>query len=338
MSEKNPFEFREQRSKLLLRLLDSAKNIDALRGKSLESVMRDRTTKSELIESLTDDDYFGLLDGINGILRGKPKKDWRMDGADVVIGAPLVPVEHVPPRQEDKVELLQGTLQVAKQMVHDGRVLEDVALLVAFAINDIHPYLDGNGRTGRFVFLMLAKDFEQAKDSLIDALGEEGRESVDVATAYLHRRCKDIWIKRRGLSDESVNPDGIVGIFNEIPTNEFKFKRGVDDETRRSIISAFRNDTDDFKYAVIDHVLSRGEGGRYQKKFPERTVLLFDRMCEELEPDELTEILRRYWRMKKEVVEIALDAIANPDEPEYRLDPKVGGGSIFQNFKKRCKT
>jgi len=102
-------------------------------------------------------DYQGFKDyltRINGVILGLPKTERGTTDADIEFGNPRSgDVEYLPPNPEDKEELLRKVFEAGKTL----RDPKDIGLLIYLSLQDIHPFLDGNGRTGRAVFNLLTQ-------------------------------------------------------------------------------------------------------------------------------------------------------------------------------------
>lgn len=122
-------------------------------------------------QQLSFDDAQAYLSRINGILREKPLHDRSEDGERVEVGFGIMgDTAYLPPPAERKAELMQYAFEGAKK-VSDRH---DRANLAYYAIQAIHPYLDGNGRTGRLVHELLDEgdlDAEQVA-AMVDHEGE----------------------------------------------------------------------------------------------------------------------------------------------------------------------
>jgi len=105
MGEQNQSEagMREERAEALFRFLKSAEK--------KEAVFSDEEHKRQFIENLTTEGFLQFLNGINGILRGKKKAEWKRDGETVKVDQMFYGIkfskEYIPPAYEDKPELLE---------------------------------------------------------------------------------------------------------------------------------------------------------------------------------------------------------------------------------------
>jgi hypothetical protein len=201
---------REQRANGLLRFLNFAKNIEPLEGRSFEEAFDTEEHKREFISSLDAEGFIALLNGLNGILRDKDKKDWAMDGKFVGVKGNFF----LSPFLEDKPELIGQVLSAMQRMNSEGKSLDDIAVLVASCINAIHPYANGNGRTSRFVYTVIANNEKQLTENQREkVLLDSGRDLIDVNPASVQNKILNIVSNNAGLNDKEVNPNNLQRIF-----------------------------------------------------------------------------------------------------------------------------
>ena len=146
---------REFAADRLIRFLNTSK-IELPGDVSVREVLRSKETIKNFILSLSPENYNRLLIGINAMVRNKSGHEtWHMDGEGVKMGG-----NDIFPAQADKEALLAQSLEAAKQMAAAGRSTEDIALLLSISLTAIHPFINGNGRTARFLLLMLIVGYD----------------------------------------------------------------------------------------------------------------------------------------------------------------------------------
>ncbi len=116
------------------------------------------------LEFIRGVDYQGFRDyltRINGVILGLPKTQRGTTDADIEFGnSHTGDVEYLPPNPEDKEGLLRKAFEAAKTL----RDPKDIGLLIYLSLQNIHPFLDGNGRTGRAVYNLLAQVNPQVEE------------------------------------------------------------------------------------------------------------------------------------------------------------------------------
>lgn len=128
----------------------------------------------EWIQKLSYEDFSNYLTRLNGILREVPIKQRSVDGKDVEISFGVVgdEISYLPPAAKEKETLMRETFDALKNIPDN----EDRALLTYYALQAIHPYSDGNGRTGRLAHeLISAEGKELTKEKLSGLLDHDKR-------------------------------------------------------------------------------------------------------------------------------------------------------------------
>lgn len=102
-------------------------------------------------QNLSYQDYCDHLTRLNGIIRETPIKNRSIDGKNVeiatLIGNKSI-TDYLPPDHNQKDDLMRKNFEALKKISNN----QDRALLNYYAIQAIHPYADGNGRTGRLLY------------------------------------------------------------------------------------------------------------------------------------------------------------------------------------------
>lgn len=78
MTEPQPDQ-RDRGADILLRFINQMKHLDILDGKSVEAAFSSEQATRETLHQLDREAFVNLLQGINGILRGKRSRDWKLD-------------------------------------------------------------------------------------------------------------------------------------------------------------------------------------------------------------------------------------------------------------------
>lgn len=137
------------------------------------------------IKDIPNEDLIKDLIFLNYLIREDIPRKKEIDGYNVTLqaggGFRDSFTTYNPPKYEEKINLLNQTIDTLKQ-IDDN---QDKALLAYYAIQFIHPFTDGNGRTGRLTYNLIAnestKDFSkndlntliQHKDELNDLSGRD---------------------------------------------------------------------------------------------------------------------------------------------------------------------
>jgi len=337
---------REKRADILLRFIDNANGINAFQGKRVEEVFSDDENKRLFIESLDDDSFIDLMNGINGILRNRKKEEWKMDGDGVTIAGPDegAPVEYAPPLHEDKSMLFNGVLRAAKEMNKDRRELNDIAILISSSINAIHPYDDANGRTSRFAYLLLAEVFsEKLKNNLKLALSDNGRdEAKDINPEMVERKIKAVLGEKNGYFNPDINKVNISMAEWEGNRCDIKINKEISEETKTKLLEILR-DRDFSSMAFFTYLNDIPGKDKYLKYYessewlgktePAKHNILVDVLYKDINEQEAQKVYSLYRKLKVEYIQTLIDSIANPNKNEYQIDDKKT--TILEYFKKR---
>lgn len=328
-------ENREQRAEVLLRFLHTAENIEPFHNKKFETIFFDEEHKREFIEDLSAEEFSQLLSGLNGILRDKKKEDWKMDGETVALESMFLGTGYVPPRQEEKPELLAEVLQTARAMSHEGKSMEDIALLISSSLNAIHPYLDANGRTSRMIYLLLTKDLgEEGKKELRAVLSENGRDKVNIDPGLIQGEITDLIKKELGINSEEILPETVVGLWREKQGEDLEFRSDVEENQRKLFSELLKKDGEYFFFAVKQYVDNNSLESKYIKKFPRFSRVLVEDLVKDLDSEGVNQILANYRNFKKEYVEKLIGCIADPNNEEYQVEiegQKIPLKTYFEN-------
>lgn len=333
-------ENRERRADVLLRFLNVAKNIEPLQGQKFETVFSDEKHKREFIENLSTGEFLQLLNGLNGILRGKKKEDWRMDGENVGVGGNVFTgLAYISPRQEDKPELLEKLLFSVKEMSKGGRNLKDVALAVSATINAIHPFLDGNGRTSRLLYSVLSENYtDESKEKLKMILSKsatlDGTE-ININPGLIQTKIKDLIESDVGIRNPKINQDNITNLFY-FPGQKLKFNLEINEKDKNLFIELLKKDAQFIFWSVFIffHDNANLDRERFINKFPKRAAILIDVLSKNLSQEQLSQILQNYRNLKKRYVEKLIGSIANPENEEYQIEiegQKIPLKTYFEN-------
>ncbi len=327
---------REKRSTVLLRFLRSAENIEPFHGRKIEDIFSSEEEKRAFLENLQETEFVELLDGVNGILRGKKEDEWGMDGETVALEAVMTGIGYVPPRQEDKPELLAEVLHSIKEMNRDGKNLKDIGLLVSSSLNAIHPYLDANGRTNRLIYAFLTKDFnDETKTELQEVLGRDGRDKLDIDPGLVQGKIDDLIEKEIGVRDAEVNTDKITNLFGG--KRDFQFNEEISEEDKNLFGELLDKDDSYLFLSVFQYLQKQGDKEKYLRKFPERAAVPIELLSKNLTQEGLSQILRTYKELKKKYVATLINSIAHPENEKYQIEHDGQQISLKDYFELRMK-
>ncbi len=335
-------ENRERNAEVLTRLMRMAKGIDGLDGRTAQEIFtsEDESARRELISTLSDEQYCQLITGINGILRGKEKEDWNMDGVGVTAIAHEVRGAHIFPNYPDKKDIIVKSWEGAQQMNASGRDLEEIGMLLGSILVETHPFGDGNGRTSRLVYLMTKGGY--SKEEMQKILGEYGRDEFDMALekgSVSNGGIDTVFEKKYGRLNE-INKHQIAGVFADEDAGAFGtlvFPEGIDEDTKESIIQGGRNDDNVFIAGVLSFLEQHPEIeiDEFVKTYGQRKIIILQHLISKLSNEQIKELSNIYWEMKKKYTEDMIDIFVNPDKPEYKIEKDGKEVRLIDYFKQR---
>jgi len=321
------------------RLFDDLENIPALHGKKLQEMFSSENNIRSFIEELDEDDFVSFLNSINGIIRNKDKKEWQIDGAGIALRLGEGLPEYTPPHIEDRRKLFGEVLQAAKEMLKDGRSIEDIAILFSSSVNAIHAYADANGRTSRALFLLLTHGMnEKAKVMIKEALSENGRELLDVNPEKIEPELIEILIK-------DINFNRPIGLWeSENNRKDIAINQSVSDDLKTELLELLSDKT--FSSIALQQFLKEETGlddclkhypereGWGGKKLREMYNVKVDDLFRVIDEVQARKILSLYRKIKAKMIRLLIDAIAHPDRDDYTTSY---GASVFEKFKDKIE-
>ncbi|MDO8574458.1 MAG: hypothetical protein Q7R86_02425, partial [bacterium] len=294
--------------------------------------------KREFLESLTESEFEELISGINGILRGKKKDDWEIDGGDVklVPGTQNPDPEVIPPRAKDKLGLFGDLYEGMKTMIEDKRGIEDIALLLSSGINEVHSYEDANGRTSRLIYTLLTENFDDAgQEKMKSILGEYGSFHVDINPGLIRSERDDIIFSEIGVNDPAHNPRKITNLFR-FSWEDMAFQSGITDSMKQNFKNLCRDSKYGF-YAAFKVISRYPDPSSFLKVYDSRSVILIEKLASDFNKDQMNELMEEYWFIKRRLVEILIDLVVHPEKPEYQTQEEGKAMTILEKFKLRIR-
>lgn len=147
-------------------VVDAGKGTRRLELLGLDEVMGSPDARRLWFEQLGTDGFVKMLGYVNSIIRQKPISYQFQDGQLPMVSTP-------PPADKDR--LVREAFDATRDVLSDAGLSNEVALrraglTVAGAINYIHPYDDGNGRTGRVIHYLLEYGLDRGEQVANDEL------------------------------------------------------------------------------------------------------------------------------------------------------------------------
>lgn len=178
------------------------KVIDFLEKIKAYDFFHELSTNEEKKGEISFEQFEAFLLRINGIAREIPINKRNFDGGNVEITGGLLNETILPPRQEDKEDILRYAFDAA-----EGLDNAENSYMLPAIINHLHMFGDANGRTARIIHLLLNSDGEPLSNELSKALSADGRfDSEDINPDYINFE-----LEKRVLEDHNWYSDPDTG-------------------------------------------------------------------------------------------------------------------------------
>jgi len=248
---------------------------------------------------------------LNGIARNIPIKERNFDGKNVEISGGLLGETILPPKAENKEELLNLAFNFSEDLD-----TQDNSYMIPAVINSLHMFNDGNGRTSRILHLLLnSKDKETFNLSLRKALVEDGRfYSYDINPSLVESEIRERVLENHNwnffTNDKGYRRGGSQYVKGRMSPSE----KGIDLSDENFIANLRKFDklySADMEYSLTSIVESLSE-----KKYDELLVdekFLSPIKMKVLSEDEWKMIFSKYYKLKKEHVETLIWIFRDPD-------------------------
>lgn len=301
--EEGPNEISEKE----FRAAQAEKIIDFLTRIGAYEYIQKLISNPEADQSLSFDKFKDFLTRLNGIARDIPISERKTDGETVYLSGFD---EALVPRQEDKEAILKDAYE-AMSKISSG----DEAYLLPATVNAVHLFADGNGRTSRVLHTLLTKFESNEKfiEKLRLALSEDGRyETADINPARVRTDIDKIILNRHGIKFENekewspIFPNGFRRLFAS--TEE------VENPKAKEFMSLRRTDQSYCFISAYEYLKEKDLISKNVIELRGGVALSPSKMDQLLSEADWEEILNKYYELKKEHVEILIDAFVKPEE------------------------
>lgn len=194
-----------------------ARTVRIMRVLRAEELFGTPAKAKEFINSLDYGEFKRYLDFVNGVERGIPLGERGKVSDSFVKSSSLLNgdwTEYLPPYRGQREQLLEKAFNKAKD-VEDPQM---AALTLGLAINAVHYFADGNGRTARMVYSLLSKGYDGSEESQDYYSGilenGKGREIVNPNPAWsrldklIYREMFKVCVDRYGFGDSAPSRVG----------------------------------------------------------------------------------------------------------------------------------
>jgi hypothetical protein len=128
----------------------------------------------------------------------------------------------------------------------------------------------------------------------------------------------------------------MTNLFSQLNPREITFRQEIDENIREVFLDLCRNEKRNLFLSVFlffqnNPGLNRAD---FIKDFPGRSVILIEKLAENLNQEQISQILQNYRNLKKRYVEILIEALAEPENEKYQIEigeQKVSLKTLFEN-------
>lgn len=220
-----------------------------------EDIFKTPERSKAFLDSLDFNDFKRWLSFVNGMERDIPRTERGFrEGSVVESESSLLgnEIEYQPPHQKQREMLMEMAFNKAKSLEDP----ELAGLTLGFAINAIHPYPDGNGRTARIVTALLSRGYDgsdEAKRYYSNLLeNQKGREVINPNPAVhnvdrkIANDLREVVSEKSGYTDISKMPryvsngygDAMAG---ELTSQDLVVAENISDTARRNLDLVLRD-------------------------------------------------------------------------------------------------
>lgn len=322
-------ELRMSKAEKLIRLMNVARNINTFNGKKTNEVLANEGERRQFILDLSFEQYLELIEGVNGILRSRPKAEWGADGEKVAMMGGHGAVWDFP-EHEDKFELLKKSLELAQKMLHGGRSVQDVAILLSTTVTATHLFNDGNGRTSRFVLVTTSKGTSDDGKGLLQQVLSSRDDAYSNLTdaGFLQPEITDLLEQeigaRRYENGARIDVDFVdkwgSAATEKMVRGDLVFSNTLSEEKKKEFLEKLKD-----SWLFMSQAMFRWKKPELEMIQDEDGNIPIDAFTSTLTDPDVDAILGLWKEQKKKHVEILMDCIANPEKKEYQTVRKLRG-------------
>jgi Fic/DOC family len=239
----------------------------------------------------------------------------------------------VPPSPKIKNELLQLGFDSLKDIPQDDR-----ATLMFYLIQSIHPFLDGNGRTGRFLFQLITDSNIDNEEKIcimvnhdnIDDINERGKSRNSF---YNFTKLNRELIYRSIEDMQELDEDFLSEI--DIEDSNMQVRRidinNIDKNSARDyFFQNAINEEDSNLYCIAILIKQRPQYNKFVESDNSKYIINVDLIANAISPDDRSLFLEIHDKYKKRVIHNLIGVFKEPNK--YGIHDKDGQVITLRDF------
>ncbi len=283
-------------------------------------------------EKISFEDFKSFLVRLNGLVKDIPIKQRKFNGENVEISGGLLGEIILPPKEEDKTELLEFAFNSAKDLSRG-----DNAYMIPVVVNALHMFNDGNGRTSRVIHLLLVSENKESFNlELEKALGAEGRfHSYDINPALVDSEIREKVLENHGweffTNEKGYRRGGSEKIKGRIAPSQ----KGINFEDKKFFSNLQKYDK--LASADLEYVLTATTEALSSEQYDQLLIdhkQIFPAKMQTLSDVDWKMIFNCYFKLKKEHIETLVWIFKDPNT--YK-NPKNENETLKDLFIRRTK-
>lgn len=276
------------------------------------------------VKSLDPDAFLDLLKGINGtLLNQQPSEVSLATNLVGLFDEERVVTVDVTPAPEDKIELLNRVLEYAQA----EPTSETQALILGFGVNAVHPFMDGNGRLSRALYVLLSGMYKPNDPDLPLILGEFGNEALPISPNVFMDTFYATYSSDLGSSTWVQGGSTISKVAPVVSDLKFMEAEFVDTPRREFDTDAFLEAkimfADEKVGPILTYLLTETTTYRSVRDasriLPRGKVFMFDMFLQNANDDEMAKMYSIFRTIKKDYINLYLEFLAGRGPSDVKM-------------------
>lgn len=284
--------------KSLQRLLIFLEKIELKNKKSIIEILNSR--------HISFQEFKDLLLRLNGIIRDVPKGERRIsDRVEIITWSIFNNLTgYVPPQNKDQY------LKKMYDIFHSSETPENKARILYYAMQFIHPFSDGNGRTGRFLYELISNNYDLKHENLEKVLQNTSwRQLLSIPDAEKVSHLIE-WLMFR---DSDIFEEAPKGLYSGIMLDTYDINKNISEnwlykQAQKIMDSNYLSEDMNFRSFILYKINKNKKYTKFSKH--ERTGKIFfdwEEIMDNLQEDDLKFIIDEYKKYEEKRMNMVFD-------------------------------